>query len=271
MSKKNLSIAQRIHNAQASQAVENTKAAHSYLHGRADATGEWANIWARSDEISWAHQFGRMRGWDQVWFGSVTQYDLMSFENWLETIAAYPEVGGKDPRPIMECSVHTLVTDIIEVADDGKTARASFITPGVIHSVLTPEKERYCNILWERYGSDFILEDGEWKYLHEQVCPDLPGRLDCVNWASESYAKLKAGNDNPAGQATLGAPPPVSDPGPLHEPYSPLQKPQNTCPWPEPYETMDENNTYTPPGAIRNYSSWSHGEGKVISRNLNEY
>lgn len=271
MSKHDMTMSQRIRNAASSQAVENVKAAHSYLHGRADATTEWRDIWSRRYDCSWAHQFGRMRGFEQVWFGSVTQYDMMSFENWLETVNRYPEIGGKDPRPIMECSVHTLVTDIIEVAEDGQSARASFITPGVIHSVLTPEGARYCNILWERYGSDFVLENGDWKYLHEHVCPDLPGRLDCVNWAAESYAKLRGGNDNPAGQATLGAPPPVSDPGPLHEPYSPLQPPQNTCPWPEPYKTLDEDNTYTPPGEIREFRSWNPGEGKVIERALNEY
>jgi hypothetical protein len=124
--------------------------------------------------------------------------------------------------------------------------------------------------LWERYGSDFVLENGEWKYLHEQVCPDLPGRMDCVNWAAESYEKLAKGLD-PAGQATLGAPPPVSDPGPLHTPYSPLQIPQNTVPWPEPYETLDENNTYTPPGEIRDIRSWDPKDGKVLERALNAY
>ncbi len=270
MSHANLSFHQRVQNAAASQAVECTKAMHSYYHGRADATGEWSNIWSKRDDCSWAHQFGRMRGFEQVWFGSVTQYDLMSFESWLETYQLYPEIGGKDPRPIMECSVHTLVTDIIEVAEDGKSARSCFITPGVIHSVLTSDGKRYCNILWERYGSDFVLEDGEWKYLHEQVCPDLPGRMDCVNWAAESYDKLRKGLD-PAGQATLGTPPPVSDPGPLHSPYSPLQVPQDTVPWPEPYKTLDENNTYTPPGEIHNIRSWNPEDGKVLNRALNAY
>ena len=118
-----LSLHQRIVNAAASQEVENVKARHTYYHGRADATGEWANIWAMNDDSSWAHAFGRMRGKDQIWYGSVTQYDQMAMENWLEMFRKYPEVGGKDPRPLMEASVHTLVTDVIEVAADGKSAR----------------------------------------------------------------------------------------------------------------------------------------------------
>ncbi|MGI5937054.1 MAG: hypothetical protein ACOX7I_09725 [Oscillospiraceae bacterium] len=112
--KEHLSLSQRIRNAAASQEVENVKALHAYYHARADATSEWTQIWSRSDDVSWAHGFGRMRGFDQVWFGTVTHYDKMAFENWLKMYEIYPKVGGKDPRPLMEASVHTLVTDVIE-------------------------------------------------------------------------------------------------------------------------------------------------------------
>lgn len=240
-----LTIHERIRNAGASQAVENVKARHSYWHGRADATSEWAQIWSRSDDTSWAHCFGRMRGFDQVWYGSVSQYDKMAMENAIEMMDIYPEISGKDPRPLMECSVHTLVTDVIEVAEDGMSARGSFITPGVIHSCLTPEKEKYCHILWERYGTDFVCEDGKWLYLHEQVCPDIPARLDIVNWAAEEYARITAPVVTEKPAPVLGTPP-ITDPGPLHTPYSVLAQPKNTVPWPEPYQTMDNNNTYTP-------------------------
>ena len=65
-----LSLHQRILNAAASLEVENLKARHAYFHGRADASGEWSQIWSRSREASWAHVFGRMRGFDQIWYGS---------------------------------------------------------------------------------------------------------------------------------------------------------------------------------------------------------
>ncbi|MCR5784318.1 MAG: nuclear transport factor 2 family protein [Eubacterium sp.] len=246
MSNKDLSLHERIRNAAASIEVENVKARHTYYHGRADATGEWANIWSKSDECSWAHAFGRMRGFDQVWYGSVAQYDKMAMENAIEMMEIYPETTGKDPRPLMEASVHTLVTDVIEVAEDGMSARGSFITPGMIHSCLTPEKEKYCNVLWERYGSDFVCEDGEWKYLHEHVCPDILTRLDMFNWAAEEYARITAPQVEEQAPPTLGDPPPVTDPGPMHKPYSVLDKPQNTVPYPEPYKTLDNDNTYTP-------------------------
>ena len=135
-----LTLHERIRNADASQQVENVKAKHAYLHGRADATGEWSVIWSRSDDCSWAHAFGRMRGFDQVYHGSVGDYDKMCMENWLDLYEVYPEVTGKDPRPLMECSVHTLVTDVIEVAADGKTARGIWISPGT-ETAPSPGKE----------------------------------------------------------------------------------------------------------------------------------
>ena len=103
--KSQLSLHERIRNANASQEVEKVKARHTYLHGRADATGEWADIWSRDPNCSWAHIFGRMRGFDQIWHGSVAQYDKMSFENAIELMEIYPETAGKDPRPLMEASV----------------------------------------------------------------------------------------------------------------------------------------------------------------------
>ena len=240
-----ISLHQRIVNAAASQEVENIKARHAYYHGRADATSEWDEIWCMDKNASWAHHFGRMRGGDQIWWGSVGQYDKKAFENWLRIIERYPEVTGKDPRPIMEASVHTLVTDVIEVAADGKSARGSFLTPGVIHSRLTDEGKPYCLVMWERYGSDFVLVDGEWKYLHEHVCPDIMTDMDCFDWAHGEYMRLTDPNPAPPPLSDVFVPP-VTDPGPLHIPYSVLDRPQDTVPCPEPYETLDNDNTYTP-------------------------
>ena len=95
-----LSLHQRILNAAASQEVENVKARHTYYHGRADATGEWDNIWSRSDDCSWAHAFGRMRGFDQVWYGSVTQYDQMAMEKTVETSHPLPPPPPYTPHPV---------------------------------------------------------------------------------------------------------------------------------------------------------------------------
>ena len=40
--------------------------------------------------------------------------------------------------------------------------------------------------------------------------------------------------------------PPCADPGPLHNNASMTQTVQNTVPWPEPYKTLDDENSYAP-------------------------
>ena len=46
---------------------------------------------------SWAHAFGRMRGFDQVYYGSVGDYDKMCMENWLDLYE------GSIPRSPASC------------------------------------------------------------------------------------------------------------------------------------------------------------------------
>jgi len=245
--KKHLSLSQRIHNAEGAQAAEAIHARHSYLHAKAFGKEEWGEIWSRSDETSWAHAFGRWRGFDAVWRGNVSKYNARAISPYEKMFDLVPEIAWlTDFRPLNEIAMHTLATDIIEVADDGKTARAYFCTPGVISSALTPKMTYRGAILWERYGSDFICEDGEWKYLHEQVCPDLFGDYDAGNCGAELYQKFIDPNAPPPEKFDGGGGEmQLNDLGPLHFPYSPVQPLQNTVPWPVPYKTMDNDNTYT--------------------------
>lgn len=96
-------------------------------------------------------------------------------------------------------------------------------------------------MLWERYGMDFIKENGEWKFLHYQVCPEFFALYDIFNPAELKYHNLKEGIPDPP----QSAPRYVEDPGPLHKECDPLQPVQNTCPPPLPYAKLDNHNTYT--------------------------
>ena len=65
-----------------------------------------------------------------------------------------------------------LATDIIEVAGDGRTARAYFYTPGAISSTLNLSRKREGMWMWERYGIEYAKdEDGNWKLFTIQDCP----------------------------------------------------------------------------------------------------
>jgi len=244
--KKHLTLSQRIHNAEGAQAVEYLHAKHVYLHGGAHELEEYGGIWSRSDYISWAHSFGRWRGFKAVFWGHVADYNWRQVSPYEKMFDLVPEIAWlKDFRSLGEVAMHALGNDIIETADDGQTARGSFLTPGVISSALQPNMKWRGFALWERYGSDFVYEDGEWKYLHEQVCPDASGAFDVTNAGVETYKNLV--NPPPAKQPPAEAQRDMrlTDPGPLHYSYTPVQTVQNTVPWPEPYKTMDNDNTYT--------------------------
>ena len=258
MRKSYLTLEQRIHNAEGAQAAETLHARHAYLHAKAFGDEEWGQIWSTSDDTSWAHSFGRMRGYDSVYYNNVTTYNCGGQRSYQQLLNILPEIGHFDARSVREVAMHTLATDIIEVADDGMTARGSFLTPGVLFSTLNANLKARCMTLWERYGSDFIFENGEWKYLHEQVCPDMGGSFDDGNSAQSKYDQLANPKAGPGGPPPGGAAreplldPPESgtglwlqDGGPLHTDYTPIQTIQNSVPFPVPYKTMDDDNTYT--------------------------
>lgn len=248
MSKEAMTLQQRIYNAASSQQVEKLHGIHNYYHGKAFAREEWSTIWSRSDETSWAHSFGRMRGFEEIWYNSVTLYDAACYDSYLELYDMFPDMGGLDARPLMELSMHTLVNGVVEVAEDGMSARTSYVTPGILYDRINREMKKRCMNFWERYGSDFVCEDGTWLYLHEHVCPDFGMPLDCGNAASENYQMLAHPPKGPRPPRPMGIKEKVklAEPTPLHKMYSLTTPIQNTVPCPEPYETLDNDNTYTP-------------------------
>ena len=284
--KEHLSLSQRIHNADGSQQVENLKAIHAYSHGRNWPIEEWGYIWDTSEDTSWAHGFGRWRGYDKVWDNSVAAWDVSTYSTYMQTWKVWPDTVGMDPRALNFAAVHNLSSDVIEVADDGKSARGAYLTPGTIFEQRRPNGLRRDIYMWERYGADFVCDDkGRWKYLHEQVCPDFQGSMDDSNWSLDALDQAlnprpfgppgggapdggaggpggapggapdggAPGAGGPGGAPGAGDPPPdgggghpdCDDPGPLHVEYNFFVTPQDTCHWPEPYATLDNDNTYT--------------------------
>lgn len=293
---KNLTLEQRVQRAEGGLAAENLHARHSYLHAGTRCMEEWEYIWSHEDDISWAHGFGRMRGFEEVWYNSVATYNWRGLQNYSRVFEVVPEATYlTDMRNLSEVAMHTVSTDIIEVAEDGMTARAFFLTPGLIFCACNANGKYQGGDLWERYGSDFRCENGRWVYLHEQVCPDCGGDYDSGNIGADEYKFMlhpelrprgpggppagdeggapgggpggpggpdggpggpggpdggpggpggpDGGPGGPGGGPNMGLR--LTDPGPLHNDWSLFQTVQNTVPWPVPYVTMDDNNTYT--------------------------
>ena len=271
-----LTFEQRLHNAIGAQEIEQVKAWHAYTHGMGYSKEEWDAIWYRGEDVTWAHFFGRMVGWDQVWFGSVINPEEGYYERYCNHILNYPGASYFDARSVGCTALHCLASGVIEVAEDGKSGRSCYLTPGTMMARMSPNKVRNGGFLWERYGSDFAYDetDGKWYYFHEQVCPDIGSEYGTVNWGQRMYdeeihprphfgpppQEEKKEAPAPGGEGQGGAPggyrpvkprgalggPPCADVGPLHNNASMTQTVQNTVPWPEPYKTLDDQNSYAP-------------------------
>lgn len=251
--RKKLTTSEKIRNAVACQEVENLHARHCFMHCAGRNIEETDNYWSHDPGVSWGHAFGKWTSWTGVkfgWGGSLERKGTLAF---LQLTQVWPQIAGLDPRPIQESAIHMLATDIIEVAADGKTARAYFYTPGAICSMLNTNRQRKCFLMWERYGIEYVCEDGQWKFFTIQVCPDIMAPMDTVNPAASSYQELvgkaEAGPGLVVGSGQLAGGGGPSDPildetEPVHVKYSLIQPVQNPVPWPEPYDTFDQGTSY---------------------------
>jgi hypothetical protein len=253
---KDLSASEKIRNAAACLEVENLHARHVYCHSQNHNMVECDTMWSHDPRVSWGHSFGKWLTFTGVKYGWAGSQERQSLANFLKLTQVWPQVGGEDYMSCQEYPMHTLATDIIEIADDGKTARASFYTPGTISSTLNTSKEREGMWMWERYGIEYICEDGEWKLFTTQVCADVVGPFDVGNPSRDSYEMLKSGRERPGGlpgggaQIDGGGGPVGPHPDEIYDvakDYTLVQPVQNPVPWPEPYETYNYNRSYRYP------------------------
>jgi hypothetical protein len=243
--KKHLTRAQRVHNAVGIQKAEEYKGAHAYLHAVALCREEFDVFWHKSDNTTWAHQFGRMVGWDEIYYDGVVFTEMNMSMMKASMMKQYKELWGHDMRTSTGSGAHALTSDVIEAADDGMSIRMYYQTPGTLMgSIGFIPGHRGGTWLWERYGSEFIFVDGEWKWFHEHVCPDMVGDYDIGNWAHDRFEQFK---DGTLRRGELGGYPySLTEPGTLHWDYSINQVIQDTVPPPKPYKTLDDDNTYSP-------------------------
>lgn len=240
-----LTLEQRVHNALGSQELERKKAVHSYVHAINYENEEFDRLWVKSDNSTWGHNFGRMTGYEMIYYNHVMGEMQWAVENHFKMCEQYPEMRRTDIRSGGAGNLHALSEGCIEVARDGKSARGWFVTPGIMLMALGGRGgKRGASALWEYYGCDFVYHNDEWLYLHEHVCPVLGGGYDDKNWAHELFANS---DDDPSHTLWRGVPCEVGDPGPLSQRYDVHQVVQHLI-WecPEPYETLDEENTYSP-------------------------
>lgn len=229
-----MTVSERIARVNAAVECEKLMSMHVYLHAAGIHREEIENYWTKDEDCTWAHNFGQMKGKANYTRNYADKQEHDTAANFAVVAKLYPEMLDKanvpDYRATYEEAMHFTASPIIEVAADGKSAKGLFYTPGCIFSTLNPGQCREGTWIWERYGADFVLEDGRWLFKNLKVCCDLAGPMDVPNWP------LLPQEEPP--QEEEDFPMQVSVPGPLHFEISPTQMPQVRPFMPVPYETF---------------------------------
>lgn len=139
---------------------------------------------------------------------------------------------------------HSIASPYIEVADDGKTARAVFMSPGLEtffghhnHTRAEGEDKLTAYWCWGKYSADFIKIDGVWKIWHLKWWRDL--RCDFYkSWVDDTEAL----GDQASYQKRADAAPdmPFHKPMKFHQPYQSGVRKVPLPRLPEAYASYDE-------------------------------
>jgi len=79
--------------------------------------------------------------------------------------------GGPPGGPGGSLDFHLLSIPVVEVAEDGMTAKGVWASPGILSE---GQPGQYMTAwIWETYASDFVKEDGVWKSWHRTLSTDF--------------------------------------------------------------------------------------------------
>jgi len=239
--------------AMATLAVQNVFSKHAFYHQVSQFCEEMKDIWVQEDGPNAAtstwNNGGRMQApYSMIKLNYCTnhykamQQTLTELNKKVPSVKDVPENIGAG----MEYVMHTQETPVIEVADDGKTAKGLWysIGQGVRPQGTTGKSTEW---MWEKYAVDFIKEDGKWKIWHLINMMDVPPQT----------ASAQTGGAAGPGGAPSGAKPAGANVGTgaaggqlvstktikVFE-WSPTAVPVIEPKFPEPYYTFSETFSY---------------------------
>ena len=147
-----------------------------------------------------------------------------------------PEDYEKRVIPPGMMAFHIPVCPVIQVAGDGKTAKGVWFGLGLLAMKDRKTEEPTGAWEWDKYGIDFIKEDGKWKVWHQHIYRVLHG------WKVDDKWTAQFTREEPDLSERNMAPPT----GPAYDdnPYTPDTVQQFIPKLPEPYETWDDSMAY---------------------------
>lgn len=199
-------------------------------------------FWSKdTEDLSLAFNDGCYRGLDAV-FG---YYDAVYRRNCLVASTLrdnFPEqLGGQSDEEIYGIGpfkVKPMYCPVIEIAEDGETAKGLWYCQGAYNEVGTSGPVAYWT--WGYFAVDFVRQDGNWRIFHLMHVNDV----DCVcgqSWGREPipYPEL------PEFAALKNfAYPPYTEEKTVYSPYNPKRPLVSIPKLPEPYTTFVNTHSY---------------------------
>lgn len=156
--------------------IKNVMARHAYYHSYNQHDTELDEIWVREPEhrktASFGQSWGYQVGMDLIRRNYAEQNISDHQEDLDAMISKYPDIENKPENlGLGQMLMHELTSPYIEIAADGQTAQGLWYSPGQM-AIAHPEG---VDAIWmfERYGVDFVKEDGQWKIWHLFVGTDF--------------------------------------------------------------------------------------------------
>lgn len=236
------------------QEIQNLMSRRAFYHsaGRNDLEFD---LYAKRADISWGQNQGYRVGPDSIKADYVTD-NIRDRNASLERLSKiYPELKNDPSKAGVGIFVmHTLSTPVIEIAGDGQTAKGVWYTPGAI-GMVDKKGKLTGDWLWERYGVDFIKENGQWRFWHIVVFTDFlsPMGKD-LQPPPEPVAAAPVGTEGKASSAQSAStgPRPFDIKVQNYASWSPTTVQQLQPRLPEPYRTFNETFSYGPPAGTPN-------------------
>ena len=204
------------------------------------------SFWADKADVCLGFNEGWYRGPEAV----KAYYDACAERNRLvaEVLQKhFPEkLGGKTPEEIYgigTMKIYPLYTPLIEVAEDGKTAKGLWSCMGS-HCDVDPVGP-IARYLWGYYAVDFANDGDGWKIWHMQFVHDIDGVVG-KNWGEPEPEYPELPEFAPLKDFAYPA---FTEKETLRNVYSPDRIPDKAPRFPEPYETFSDTFSYAVKGA----------------------
>ena len=227
----------RIQRAVGAVECEKVMSRHVYWHSAGIHRDEWEEYWSKKVDITWGHGWGRQDDRYSYYFSYVLEKERNAFKTFMGIKLKYPDVENCTRLDgVAEYSNHLTTSPVIEVAEDGKSAKALWQFQAADTRVTA------CGPLsiWKigYMAADLVEEDGEFKVLN------LLYALDIDHPCAEPWTEPSKYAPDPEFAAFDIPEPQPTVPMEVYRAYS-VDRPYQELPkMPVPYTTLAETFSY---------------------------